>query len=852
MIYLLLGLFIINECYSQDFLSDSTGNRTFKKGVSLYRDGKYHEAVVAFELATKELENQGSIEAYIQALNWLGLSLTDIAAYDRSDEVLEKAQRQGEKFLGKSSPIYATSIYNQSKNIANDFDRLADAQQLSEIALSIRQKVLGHEHPAVAISYNLLGYIHRHQALYQDAMQDYLQAKEVWDRNPETTHIETSKTYFGLGWVQLALGKPQKAVEYNLKALELRLQLLGDQHPIVAGSYWLLATCYNRLGRYQTSIVYAKKSLDIWKLTLGPSHINVGTAHNTIGDGFMKTGEYQQAIYHYQQCLDIWTFHHGENYKQLIRFHNKLSDAQMAIGNKIGANESLKSAMKLLQKYEEHHPESIKTYQLLAEESAAKQDLNNRWRFLQKMGAAIQENFEPDHHLFASVLSEEGDFYRDALQPHMALKSYQEALRIYKNSYGPFHPSSGSMFLKTGDIFLAKEQLDTALACYQQALVSLSDGFFEGNNLDSNPKFEHTLAPIVAVEAMKGKARCYASLPNIDALLKSLQSYQDALDFLDKIRIHFQTSASVIRMNEVATRVYDEAINVARRLYHATGNQRYLLAALRIADRSKAFLLHNNAAHQNAGKFSGVPDSLVAQEMALKGQLTYSKARLLASKEGDKPATVAENRANYLEIYEDYETFLNRLESEYVSYFQLRHNIPELDIEKIRSQLAERQEAIVEFQMGEKEIYAFLLSEKDIRMKAIPKTPQTLVLIEDHYRSISDYAFISESKTQSDSLFVNSSHTLYTLLIKDLLDSSTDKISRLTIIPDGELWRINWPTLLTNRVTAGTPNLFKSLPYLIRRYHIAVGYSAALLTATSKGISRPIKVAGFAPNYEDT
>lgn len=89
------------------------------------------------------------------------------------------------------------------------------------LALKIRIKILGPEHPDVARIYNNIGYSYKNLGVYS------------------------------------------KALEHFEEALKIQLQAFGEAHPDVAINYGNIGEVYNAMGDYAAAVTYYSKSLQI-------------------------------------------------------------------------------------------------------------------------------------------------------------------------------------------------------------------------------------------------------------------------------------------------------------------------------------------------------------------------------------------------------------------------------------------------------------------------------------------------------------------------------------------------------------------------------------------------------------
>jgi tetratricopeptide (TPR) repeat protein len=107
---------------------------------------------------------------------------------------------------------------------------MKEAEPLYLQALELRKKLLGNEHPDVAISLNNLALLYNTQGRYEEAELLYLQALELRKKVMSEDHPDVATSYFNLGGLYHQQGQYQKAKSLYLPALHIYQQRLGQTH----------------------------------------------------------------------------------------------------------------------------------------------------------------------------------------------------------------------------------------------------------------------------------------------------------------------------------------------------------------------------------------------------------------------------------------------------------------------------------------------------------------------------------------------------------------------------------------------------------------------------------------------
>jgi tetratricopeptide (TPR) repeat protein len=125
-------------------------NAAFVLGKSFYKQGKYRDAVTAYERCLQLSPGDTTV------VNNLAVSLHDSGDFARAEPLYRRALAIDEKALGPEHPDVAISLNNLA-SLSKDKGDYAGAEPLLRRALAIDEKALGPEHPNVAAGLNNLG-----------------------------------------------------------------------------------------------------------------------------------------------------------------------------------------------------------------------------------------------------------------------------------------------------------------------------------------------------------------------------------------------------------------------------------------------------------------------------------------------------------------------------------------------------------------------------------------------------------------------------------------------------------------------------------------------------------------------
>ncbi len=195
-------------------------------------------------------------------------------------------------------------------------------------ALSIRELILGNEHPDTAHTYNNLASIFNNLGKYEEALKYCHMAFDIQKRMLGDEHPETALTYNNLASIFNNLGKYEEALKYCHMAFDIQKRMLGDEHPETALTYNNLASIFNNLGKYEEALECCDMASAIQERVLKKNHPDLAYTYNNLASIFNNLGEREKALEYCEKALTILehSFAPGHPYTALTEaFLQKIS-----------------------------------------------------------------------------------------------------------------------------------------------------------------------------------------------------------------------------------------------------------------------------------------------------------------------------------------------------------------------------------------------------------------------------------------------------------------------------------------------------------------------------------------------
>ncbi len=529
-------------------------------------------------------------------------------------------------------------------------------------------------------------------------------------------------------------------------------------------------------GKTDQALEYLFQSFHHYKEVENISKENLADVLNNIGLVYAQT-DAKEAIRNYEKALEIYEINAKRYLDKIIQISINISLVELNQGNYVDALRLLNTA---LNKWNEEHQKDLPTE------------------------AFIKANI--------------GNVYLKTDQLILAEDYFNEAKEIYQQNYGTRHTELANVFANLSELKLKQQEYEESLSFIQRALKANSFQF-EKLQFSTNPQEDDVNNLNLQVVLLLRKANILESFYFGYSLQKNHLIYAlDAIDLADELlrmmRAGTSNKKDLLDLSILSAELFEDAQRIALQLDDVTlfGNE-YLHAAFSYSEKSKSAMLFNAVVEAEAKSFARIPTELLEKEKSLTSKMAYLNNQI--SLESD-PMQLNYLRDRYFQVKNEFQRFITDLEKVYPEYFNLKHQNKEISIKNIQSDLKSG-EAIFEYSMAPKtnEIFLYQITKDKIAFRRIYFRDEVIKYIKA-YRNTMLYN-LQES-------FEEISFNLYEFLFPKGIESD---VSKLIIVPDGELSTIPFDALIQND-TKGQDLAFYKLNYLIKDYEINYAYNASL------------------------
>ncbi|MGB0521743.1 MAG: CHAT domain-containing protein [Flammeovirgaceae bacterium] len=628
-------------------------------------------------------------------------------------------------------------------------------------------------------------------AHYYTATGDFLAAIEVNKALLANPNYRGSRIdrHEDIGTMSLNIGEYEQALEHYNASLQIKIKGFGAQHPAAAKAYLRLGEVYRQVGEYEKALDYYYQGYLISSNNMGEYTFRVGSFCNNIGETYYGLGQYKEALKWHKKALKI---------RKKIAYHPYLTNSYDHIGacyTKLGdfqkATQFLQKALEMREKMPKasaYLPYRLKSYLHLAE-------------------------------------------YHEALgNYHEAIHYYQLGLAANNVNYRNEGMAKYEFLNHIANTQLYLSHIDEALKNYENAFLENVPSYQYGQK--TQPKLEECHDLLSLLETLHGKAKALRLKSKLSGnhqdYLQALDNFYWADEVIDLLRKKYTTQKDKVRLGKVIQAFYEDAGELCWELYQETKDKTYWHHLFHFSERSKSGVLAEVQQSRYAKQFAHLPDAVIAKEREYSRLITYYQQKVLAG-----GAHSAKNQIKLLEAKDAYTRFIKELETNHPEYYALKFERLPISISAIQKSLT-KNEVLVEYFIIKNQTIAFVIAQKQFKVKQLGEISVVQVR---NFRN----GLIQGKWNQ----YATAAHQLHEILIKPIAEDLTEE--KLTIVPDGLIWYINFDLLLS-KVSQGFS--YQNQAYLLKQHAIRYRYAAQLgLTRKDKALSNT-KLLAFAPSYQ--
>jgi serine/threonine protein kinase len=274
-----------------------------------------------------------------------------------------------------------------------------------------------------------------------------------------------------LGKTYWYLREDQAAIPQQERALALRRDHLGPDHPDTLTSMNNLADAYQAAGQLDKALPLYEQAVPKMKEKLGPDHPDTLTSMSNLASAYADAGRLDKALPLYEQALAKRQEKLGPDHPYTLMTMNNLALAYQATSQLDKALPLYEQAVpKMKARLGPDHPDTLTSMNNLAMAYQAAGQLDKALPLFEQTLAKQKEKLGPDHPDTLRSMSNLAAAYWSAKQLDRSVPLFEETLQKRKAILGLDHPDTLLTMANLGVNYRDARRLPEALALLEEAV----------------------------------------------------------------------------------------------------------------------------------------------------------------------------------------------------------------------------------------------------------------------------------------------------------------------------------------------------------------------------------------------
>lgn len=189
--------------------------------------------------------------------------------------------------------------------------RFREAEEHYDTIIDAQERIYGEHHFSLGITLFNLGSLQQNLGDYQDALANFLRARDIWADQLGPDHSYVTATTSNVAQIYYELGRNEESEAMYLELIELERRTLDADDPRRAYALNNLGMVYHAIGQLEKAEAFLSEAQDLRIRTLGERHDFVLDGHINIGRLYRDKGQLEQARKSFRQAIRIGTEQFG-------------------------------------------------------------------------------------------------------------------------------------------------------------------------------------------------------------------------------------------------------------------------------------------------------------------------------------------------------------------------------------------------------------------------------------------------------------------------------------------------------------------------------------------------------------
>lgn len=630
---------------------------------------------------------------------------------------------------------------------------------------------------------------------YNAALQSAEQATQLLKKNYKPDNPKLAKNYGNLSSICYYLSRYEEALSYRQKALNVYLQSNIrdiDNNSSFYVTYYNMGQLYYYLNEHSLASGYLNKALNIGNNIYGRESLGMINILVQFGSTQQKLKQFDQAKTYFEEAYRIQKALNPADHSTLAYIESFYADVFS----------------------DEKKYDSAAYYY-----NAAVNNYNKSGEMLSYYALYTRASL-------GNVYAETGNTVTALHIQKDVLSAFRKHFSLLKQPVVEFFNDIAETYLKAGKSDSAKLYADSSVL-FLSGLKSLpedpSSWLFKLPFSFKVSEQINTRLNILYEMYRQSKRQKY-----LTELLSICDAYSD---YITANIYKLRTQHSLVEQSAINKTIFSIGIDACWELSTGKNDRQFLEKAFMLSEQSRALLL------RLASNNFMVDDAMEENDTVAKADISFRKKISGLNEQYLNAETGSDSLLTLLTaVIENYRSFQDSLQKSGNAYFNKRYAVTAVPLSEIRKELLYKNASLIEYTFTENYLYTFVVTRDSFHVQRCNSNYSSAVKA------------LQNPQTLSATAFRDSAFKLYTILVKSVESYFTS--DKLIIIPDGDLYYLNFETLVMD--TMG--NDFTSLHYFIHEYTVSYLLSAHVAVQQKKYNRRDKakdKALLFAPVFTD-
>jgi CHAT domain-containing protein/Tfp pilus assembly protein PilF len=279
------------------------------------------------------------------------------------------------------------------------------------------------------------------QGKYAEGIASCGKAVEIRGELLGQDHPDYAHSLTNLAWLYQGTGDYVKAERLGRQAVEIRKRALGENHPLYAQSLEVLAVVYRQMGDLAKAEPLYRQAREIKKRAVGENHLVYADSLNNLANLYKEMGELAKAEPLHRQALEIRKRVLGENHPDYAASLNNLANLYKNMRDFAKAEPLYRQALEIRKRVlGENHSNYAGSLNNLANLYKNMRDYRKAEPLYRQALEIRKRMLGENHPLYAQSLDNLANLYEETGDYTKAEPLHRQALEIRKRALGENHP----------------------------------------------------------------------------------------------------------------------------------------------------------------------------------------------------------------------------------------------------------------------------------------------------------------------------------------------------------------------------------------------------------------------------